>query len=51
MSDAWEEDLSPIDASNWTAERARHLLDRVGFGGPPEEAARLAAMPPEGAVA
>jgi hypothetical protein len=51
MSDAWEEDLSPIGASDWTRERARHLLDRAGFGGPPEEVARLAAMPPEGGVA
>jgi hypothetical protein len=51
MSDGWQEDLSPIGASDWTPERARHLLDRAGFGGPPEEVARLAAMPPEGAVA
>ena len=51
MSDAWEEDLSAIGAQDWTRERARHLLDRAGFGGPPEEVARLAAMPPEGAVA
>jgi len=51
MSDGWQEDLSPIGASDWTPQRARHLLDRAGFGGPPEEVARLAAMPPEGAVA
>jgi hypothetical protein len=51
MSEPLEEDLSPIGASDWTRERARHLLDRAGFGGPPEEVARLAAMPPEGAVA
>ncbi|MGH6797049.1 MAG: DUF1800 family protein, partial [Roseiarcus sp.] len=51
MSDAWEEDLSPIGASDWTAERARHLLDRAGFGGPPQEVGRLAGMPPEAAVA
>jgi uncharacterized protein (DUF1800 family) len=47
----WEEDLSSIGASEWTPERARHLLDRAGFGGPPEEVARLAAMSPEAAVA
>jgi uncharacterized protein (DUF1800 family) len=51
LSDGWEEDLSPISASDWTRERARHLLDRAGFGGRPEEVARLAAMPPEAAVA
>ena len=41
MSDGWQEDLSPIGASDWTPQRARHLLDRAGFGGPPEEVARL----------
>ena len=51
MTDAREEDLSPIGASDWTPERARHLLNRAGFGGPPEDVARLAAMPPEKAVA
>ncbi|HZZ26131.1 MAG TPA: DUF1800 domain-containing protein [Roseiarcus sp.] len=51
MTDAWEEDLSPIGALDWTPERARHLLNRAGFGGPPDEVARLAAMPPEKAVA
>ena len=51
MSDAWEEDLSPIGASDWTPERARHLLNCAGFGGPRDEVARLAAMPPEQAVA
>src|SRR5262252_4384375 len=51
MTDGWEQDLSPIGPSDWTPERARHLLDRAGFGGPPEEVARLAAMPPEAAVA
>jgi uncharacterized protein (DUF1800 family) len=30
---------------------ARHLLDRAGFGGPPKEVARLAAMSPDAAVA
>ena len=51
MTEGREEDLSPIGASDWTPERARHLLDRAGFGGPPEEVARLAAMTPEAAVA
>ena len=51
MTDGWERDLSSIGPSDWTPERARHLLDRAGFGGPPEEVARLAAMSPEAAVA
>jgi uncharacterized protein (DUF1800 family) len=51
MNDGWEEDLSPIGASDWTPERARLLLDRAGFGGVPQEVARLAAMSPEAAVA
>src|ERR1700748_2221507 len=51
MTDGWEQDLSSIGPSDWTAERARHLLDRAGFGGPPQEIARLAAMSPEAAGA
>jgi hypothetical protein len=51
MKDGWEEDISSISPSDWTPEWARHLLDRAGFGGPPEEVARLAAMTPEAAVA
>lgn len=51
MTNGWEEDLSPIGAADWTPERARHLMDRAGFGGPPEEVTRLAAISPEAAVA
>ena len=46
----WKEDLSPIAASDWTAARAAHLLERAGFGGTPEEIAQFAAMTPEEAV-
>jgi hypothetical protein len=46
----WAEDLTPIDASDWTRDQARHLLDRAGFGGTPAEIDRLAAMTPEAAV-
>ena len=31
--DAW----SPLPAEDWTLAAARHLLDRAGFGGTPEE--------------
>ena len=30
-------DLSPMPAGNWNYDNARHLLDRAGFGGTPEE--------------
>jgi hypothetical protein len=46
----WTNDLSPIAAADWNAERAAHLLERAGFGGTPEEIARLAAMTPRAAV-
>jgi len=44
------DDLSPISASDWNAERAAHLLERAGFGGTPEDVDRLAAMTPQQAV-
>ncbi len=49
--DSWANDLAPISLSDWTYDRARHLIDRAGFGAPPAEIARLAAMTPEQAVA
>ena len=51
MSQPWEDDLSPISASDWTPVFARHLLDRAGFGGTPHDVARLAAMSLQAAVA
>jgi uncharacterized protein (DUF1800 family) len=49
--DGWAEDLAPIGEADWNDARARHLLDRAGFGGTPEAIARLAGMPPGAAVA
>jgi hypothetical protein len=46
----WTGDLSPLAASDWTYARARHLLERAGFGATPDEIARVAAMPPQQAV-
>src|SRR5690242_558311 len=46
----WAGDLTPITTTDWTYERARHLLDRAGFGGTPEEIARLYKMGPSAAV-
>ena len=46
----WAGDLSPIAASDWSADRAAHLLERAGFGAPPDEIARVAALSPQQAV-
>src|SRR5262249_50275906 len=46
----WAGDLTPIDAADWNAARAAHLLARAGFGGAPEETARRPAMTPQAAV-
>jgi uncharacterized protein (DUF1800 family) len=48
---AWQGDLAPIAAVDWSYDRAAHLLGRAGFGGTPEEIAALAAMTPHEAVA
>ena len=49
-STSWVDDLSPITAADWNADRAAHLLERAGFGGTPDDVARLAAMTPQQAV-
>lgn len=36
--------LAPLPASEWSYEKARHLLFRAGLGGPPEEVAKLYEM-------
>jgi hypothetical protein len=47
---AWTDDLSPLAAGDWSYDRAAHLIERAGFGAPPEEIARLAAMTPRQAI-
>ena len=47
---AWVEDLGAIGDADWSYARARHLLDRAGFGGTPDDIARLARMTPQAAV-
>jgi uncharacterized protein (DUF1800 family) len=47
----WADDLSPIAPADWSFDRAAHLLERAGFGGTPQDIARLAAMTPQDAVA
>ncbi len=46
----WANDLAPISAQDWNAERAAHLLERAGFGGTPDEIQRFTAMTPEAAM-
>jgi Protein of unknown function (DUF1501) len=47
---SWAGDLKPIEAVDWTYDRAAHLLERAGFGGTPDEVKALAALPPSDAV-
>jgi uncharacterized protein (DUF1800 family) len=46
----WTGDLTPISSSDWTYDRAAHLMDRAGFGATPEEIERLARLTPQQAV-
>jgi hypothetical protein len=47
----WQNDLTPIGATDWNYDFAAHLLERAGFGGTPAEIADLAKMTPAQAVA
>ena len=47
---AWQADLTPIAAADWSYDRAEHLLGRAGFSGTPDEIQRLADLTPEEAV-
>jgi hypothetical protein len=42
--DRWAGDLAPLAQSDWTYERAAHLLERAGFGGTPEEVEKIRQM-------
>ncbi len=42
--------LEPISSEDWTYEKAKHLLFRAGFGGPPEKVKKLVEMGPHKAV-
>jgi len=48
---AWQNDLSPIAPADWNYDFAAHLLERAGFGGPPEEIQALSALTPAQAIA
>ena len=47
---AWVNDLRAITEKDWNYQRAAHLLERAGFGGPPEEIGKLARLTPAQAV-
>jgi len=42
--------LEAISAQEWNADKARHLLERAGFGASPQEVAQFARMTPQQAV-
>ena len=42
--------LRAISAQEWDADKARHLLERAGFGASPQEVAQFARMTPQQAV-
>lgn len=46
----WANDLTPIGPSDWSYERAAHLMERAGFGETPDTIARLAAQTPSQVV-
>ncbi|HMB72891.1 MAG TPA: DUF1800 domain-containing protein [Gammaproteobacteria bacterium] len=46
----WQDDLTPIAASQWSYDRAAHLLAHAGFGGTPEEISALAAQGLDAAI-
>ena len=48
--DHWRGDLSPIGSESWSPASARHVLERAGFGGTPEDIAALYALGPDAAV-
>jgi uncharacterized protein (DUF1800 family) len=47
---AWQDDLKPLPRSEWSDDRAAHLLAHAGFGGTPEDIEKLADLGLERAV-
>ena len=47
---SWTGDLTPIADTEWSRDRAAHLLERAGFGGTPQEVDYLASLSPDAAV-
>ncbi len=49
-TDPWGNDLQALAPSEWNEEKAKHLLERAGFGATPNEIQRLARLTPSQAV-
>jgi hypothetical protein len=47
---AWKDDLTPLPAADWNADRAAHLLAHAGFGGTPADVDALMRLGLDGAV-
>jgi hypothetical protein len=47
---AWQDDLAPMPAAEWSYDRAAHLLAHAGFGGTPDEIQALVDLGAERAV-
>jgi uncharacterized protein (DUF1800 family) len=47
---SWQDDLRPLPRSQWNDDRAAHLLAHAGFGGSPEDIAKLTDLGLEAAV-
>jgi uncharacterized protein (DUF1800 family) len=47
---AWQDDLAPLPAAEWSYDRAAHLLAHAGFGGTPADIQALADLSLERAV-
>jgi len=49
-TDPWVHDLQALASGDWNDEKAKHLLERAGFGATPEDVQRLARLTPSQAV-
>ena len=49
-TDPWVHDLQALTPGDWNDEKAKHLLERAGFGATPEDVQRLARLTPSQAV-
>ena len=50
VPDPWVNDLTPLSSRDWNELKAKHLLERAGFGATPEEIQLLARLTPSQAV-
>ena len=50
LTDPWVNDLQALAPGDWNEEKAKHLLERAGFGATPDEIQRLARLTPSQAI-